>query len=36
VSRLLRGFADQGLVGLAREQIEILDPAGLRGIASPP
>lgn len=35
VSRLLRGFADQGLVGLAREQIEILDPAGLRGIASP-
>lgn len=35
VSRLLRGFADQGLVGLAREQIEILDPAGLRSIASP-
>ncbi len=35
VSRLLRGFADQGLVGLAREQIEILDPAGLRGIAAP-
>jgi len=35
VSRLLRSFADQGLVGLAREQIEILDPAGLRGVASP-
>ena len=35
VSRLLRGFADQGLVGLGREQIEILDPAGLRSIASP-
>jgi len=35
VSRLLRGFADQGLVTLAREQIEILDPAGLRGIAAP-
>jgi len=35
VSRLLRGFADQGLVELAREQVEILDPAGLRSIASP-
>jgi CRP/FNR family transcriptional regulator len=35
VSRLLRGFADQGLVGLGREQIEILDPAGLRSIAAP-
>jgi CRP/FNR family transcriptional regulator, anaerobic regulatory protein len=35
VSRLLRSFADQGLVGLAREQVEILDPAGLRSIASP-
>jgi CRP/FNR family transcriptional regulator, anaerobic regulatory protein len=35
VSRLLRSFADQGLVGLAREQIEILDPAGLRNVASP-
>jgi CRP/FNR family transcriptional regulator, anaerobic regulatory protein len=33
VSRLLKGFADQGLVRLAREQIEILDPAGLRRIA---
>ncbi|MFN3883327.1 MAG: Crp/Fnr family transcriptional regulator [Rhodocyclaceae bacterium] len=30
VSRLLKGFADQGLVRLGREQIEILDPAGLR------
>jgi CRP/FNR family transcriptional regulator len=35
VSRLLRGFADQGLVSLAREQIEILDPGGLRSIAAP-
>jgi CRP/FNR family transcriptional regulator len=33
VSRLLKGFAAQGLVKLAREQIEILDPAGLRRIA---
>jgi len=33
VSRLLKGFADQGLVQLGREQIEILDPAGLRKIA---
>jgi len=30
VSRLLKGFAAQGLVRLSREQIEILDPAGLR------
>lgn len=30
VSRLLKGFAAQGLVRLGREQIEILDPAGLR------
>ena len=35
VSRLLRSFADQGLVALAREQVEILDPVGLRSIASP-
>jgi len=35
VSRLLRSFADQGLVALSREQIEIRDPGGLRGIASP-
>lgn len=34
VSRLLKGFAAQGVVKLSREQIEILDPAGLRRIAS--
>ena len=34
VSRLLKGFAEQGLVKLGREQIEILDPAGLRRLAS--
>ncbi|MFN4063674.1 helix-turn-helix domain-containing protein [Azoarcus communis] len=34
VSRLLKGFAAQGLVRLAREQIEILDAGGLRRIAS--
>jgi CRP/FNR family transcriptional regulator len=34
VSRLLKGFSAQGLVKLSREQIEILDPAGLRRIAS--
>jgi CRP/FNR family transcriptional regulator len=34
VSRLLKGFAEQGLVRLAREQVEILEPAGLRLIAS--
>ncbi len=33
VSRLLKGFAEQGLVALGREQIEILDAAGLRRIA---
>lgn len=33
VSRLLKGFADQGLVRLGREQIEILDPARLRKVA---
>jgi len=33
VSRLLKGFAGQGLVRLGREQIEILDPAGLRKVA---
>jgi CRP/FNR family transcriptional regulator, anaerobic regulatory protein len=33
ISRLLKNFADQGLVRLAREQVEILDPAGLRRIA---
>jgi len=35
VSRLLRGFADQDLVALSREQVEILDPGGLRAIATP-
>lgn len=33
VSRLLKGFADDGLVRLAREQIEVLDPAGLRRLS---
>ena len=33
VSRLLKGFATQGLVALGREQIEILDPARLRAVA---
>ncbi len=33
VSRLLKGFATQGLVRLSREQIEILDPVGLRRVA---
>lgn len=33
VSRLLKGFAEQGLVRLSREQVEILDPAELRRIA---
>ena len=33
VSRLLKGFAEQGLVALGREQIEIRDAAGLRRIA---
>ena len=33
VSRLLKGFAAQGLVKPSREQIEILDPAGLRRLA---
>jgi CRP/FNR family transcriptional regulator len=34
VSRLLKGLATQGLVALGREQIEILDPAGLRALAA--
>ncbi len=34
VSRLLKGFAEQGLVKLSREQIEIVDPAGLRRVAA--
>lgn len=33
VSRLLKGFAEQGLVRLGREQIEILDPVGLRRLS---
>lgn len=33
VSRLLKGFAAQGLVRLSREQVEILDPAGLRRVS---
>ncbi|WP_172196834.1 Crp/Fnr family transcriptional regulator [Niveibacterium sp. COAC-50] len=35
VSRLLKGFADQGLVRLGREQIEVVDPTGLRRLAAP-
>jgi len=34
ISRLLKGFAEQGLVRLGREQIEILDPAGLRKLSA--
>ena len=34
VSRLLKGFAEQGLVRLGREQVEVLDAAGLRKLAS--
>jgi CRP/FNR family transcriptional regulator len=34
VSRLLKSFADQGLVRLGREQVEILDPARLRIVAA--
>jgi CRP/FNR family transcriptional regulator len=34
VSRLLKGFAEQGLVRLSREQVEILDPTGLRRLAA--
>jgi len=33
VSRLLKGFAEQGLVRLGREQVEVLDATGLRRIA---
>ncbi|MBI4742565.1 MAG: Crp/Fnr family transcriptional regulator [Betaproteobacteria bacterium] len=33
VSRLLKGFAAQGLVGLGREQIELLDREGLKQLA---
>ena len=34
VSRLLKGFAEQGMVRLGREQVEVLDAAGLRRMAS--
>ena len=34
VSRLLKSFVEQGLVRQSREQVEILDPAGLRRLAS--
>jgi len=34
VSRLLKGFAEQGLVRLGREQVELLDAAGLRRLSS--
>ncbi len=34
VSRLLKNFAEQNLVRLSREQVEILDPAGLRRLAA--
>jgi CRP/FNR family transcriptional regulator len=34
ITRLLRRFADQGLVALSREQIEIRDAAGLRAVAA--
>ena len=34
VSRLLKGFSDQKLVTLGREQIEILDPPRLRELAA--
>lgn len=35
VSRLLKSFAEQGLVSLGREQIEIVDPGRLRSVATP-
>lgn len=34
VSRLLKTFAEQGLVSLSREQIEIVDASGLRRLAA--
>jgi CRP/FNR family transcriptional regulator len=34
VSRLLKSFAEQGLVSLGREQIDIVDPARLRRVAA--
>jgi CRP/FNR family transcriptional regulator len=35
VSRLLKGFAEQGLVALGREQVTLLDREGLQKIATP-
>lgn len=35
VSRLLKSFAEQGMVSVGREQIEIVDAAKLRRVASP-
>jgi len=34
VSRILKHFADDGLVSLGRERIEVLDPAGLRKLSA--
>ena len=34
VSRLLKHFADEGLVALGRERVEILDPGGLRKLSA--
>ena len=34
VSRLLKGFAEQGLVALGREQLTVTDRAGLQKIAA--
>jgi CRP/FNR family transcriptional regulator len=34
VSRLLKSFAEQGYVSLGREQIEIVNPGGLRKVAA--
>ncbi|MCC7546662.1 MAG: Crp/Fnr family transcriptional regulator [Burkholderiales bacterium] len=34
VSRLLKSFAEQGMVSLGREQIEIVDPSRLRQVAA--
>jgi CRP/FNR family transcriptional regulator len=33
VSRLLKGFADQGWVKIAREQIEVIDNKSLKRFA---
>jgi CRP/FNR family transcriptional regulator len=34
ISRIMRNFASQGLVQTGREQITVLDPAGLRRVAA--